>query len=165
MVMLDIGCGYDAWMLQRSLPLISKGVAVDVALSEEVKSMPNIKACEQPAEDVLPGFATDYFDVILMNSVIEHLEDPLSVLKECRRVLKTGGLLISNVPTWCGKYFLEVSAFIFKLSNAAEVNDHKMYYNKKDLWPLLVKTGFRPGSIKLKYHKFGLNLFSTSYKD
>ena len=41
------------------------------------------------------------------------------------------------------------------------MEDHKMYFDKRDLWPLLVKAGFLPSRIKaLRYHKFGLNLFS-----
>lgn len=163
-VMLDIGCGYDAWMLRKFSSLISSGVAVDVAISKEIKSMDNIKVCEQPIEAVLPSFDKDYFDVILINSVLEHLEDPFFVLRECKRVLKKGGLLIVNVPTWLGKYFLEKSAFVLKLSPAMEMDDHKMYYDKRDLWPILVKSGFKPSSIKLRYHKFGLNLFSVCAK-
>ncbi len=164
LVILDIGCGYDAWMLRKFSSFISNGVAVDVTVSEKIKSMPNIKVYEQPIEKILPNFDQGYFDVILINSVLEHLEDPLSVLKECRRVLKKGGILMNNVPTWRGKYFLEKSAFIFKLSPAAEMDDHKMYYDKRDLWPILVKSGFKPSSIRLSYHKFGLNLFSTCDK-
>ena len=67
-----------------------------------------------------------------------------------------------NVPTWRGKYFLELSAFRFGLSPKVEMNDHKMYYNQRDLWPLLVRAGFRPSEIRLRYHKFGLNLFAAA---
>ena len=40
-----------------------------------------------------------------------------------------------------------------------------MYYDKRDLWPLLVRSGFRPSNIRLKYHKFGLNLFGAATND
>ena len=33
-----------------------------------------------------------------------------------------------------------------------------------DLWPLLIQTGFKPSQIRLKYHKFGLNLFAAAQK-
>jgi hypothetical protein len=42
------------------------------------------------------------------------------------------------------------------------MDDHKMYYDKRDLWPLLVKAGFRPHDIRLRYHKLGLNLFAAA---
>ena len=44
------------------------------------------------------------------------------------------------------------------------MDDHKMYYDKRDLWPLLVRAGFKPSAIRLSYHKFGLNLFAAAGK-
>jgi hypothetical protein len=44
------------------------------------------------------------------------------------------------------------------------MDDHKMYYDPRDLWPLLVRAGFRPSAIRLHRHKFGLNLFAAATK-
>jgi len=44
------------------------------------------------------------------------------------------------------------------------MDDHKMYYDKRDLWPVLVKAGFLPSNLKLRYHKFRLNLFASARK-
>lgn len=62
--------------------------------------------------------------------------------------------------------FLELIAFKLKINNTAfiEMNDHKTYYNKKELWNVLVKSRFLPSNIKLKYHKFLLNLFAIIEK-
>jgi hypothetical protein len=73
-------------------------------------------------------------------------------------------VLLVNVPTWRGKFFLEFSAFRLGTSPALEMDDHKMYYDRRDLWPLLVRAGFKPSGIRLSYHKFGLNLFGTAQK-
>jgi hypothetical protein len=40
-----------------------------------------------------------------------------------------------------------------------------MYYNKRDLWPLLVRAGFKPSCINLRYHKFRLNLFAVAKRE
>jgi hypothetical protein len=80
-------------------------------------------------------------------------------------VLKPGGLLLVNVPTWRGKFFLEFSAFQLGTSPVVEMDDHKMYYDIRDLWPLLVRAGFRPSRIQLAYHKLGLNLFGVVRKE
>ena len=97
--------------------------------------------------------------------MLEHLSDPFSVIASVRSLLKPGGVLLINVPTWFGKGFLELAAFRLGLSPKVEMDDHKMYYAKRDLWPLLVRAGFKPSSIKLRYHKLGLNLFAVARRE
>lgn len=99
-----------------------------------------------------------------MISVLEHLEGPQEILNHCYRLLRSGGSLIINVPTWRGKKYLEFSAFRLGQSPVCEMDDHKMYYDKRDLWPGLVRSGFKPRRIKLSYYKFGLNLFGVCRK-
>jgi predicted SAM-dependent methyltransferase len=99
---------------------------------------------------------------VLLISVLEHVSRPLECLEHCYRVLKPGGLLLINVPTWMSKPILEFSAFKLGTSPACEMDDHKMYYNKRDLWPLLVAAGFKPSRLKLRYEKFGMTLFVTA---
>jgi hypothetical protein len=97
--------------------------------------------------------------------VLEHLRDPLFVIEAVRGLLSPSGVLLINVPTWRGKALLEFSAFRLGLSPKVEMDDHKMYYDKRDLWPLLVRAGFKPSLIKLRYHKFGLNLFAVARRE
>jgi hypothetical protein len=97
--------------------------------------------------------------------VLEHLVDPLLVVQAAREMLKPSGVLLLNVPTWRGKSCLEFSAFRLGLSPKLEMDDHKMYYDKRDLWPLLVRAGFKPSQVKLRYHKFGLNLFAAAGRE
>ncbi len=162
--LLDVGCGYHAKNLLELTPDISTGTGIDIAISAIAKSTPKLTFMEQPIEKSLAHFPDASFDVILMISVLEHLNDPQACLNECRRVLTTDGVLLINVPTWKGKSFLELSAFQFKLSPAMEMDDHKMYYDQKDLWPLLVKANFKPSAINIAYYKFGMNLFAVCQK-
>ena len=101
----------------------------------------------------------------MLISVLEHLAEPQSVIQSAWRLLRRSGLLLVNVPTWSGKRFLELSAFRLGFSPKVEMDDHKMYYGKRDLWPILVRAGFKPSQIQLRYHKFGLNLFAAAKKD
>jgi SAM-dependent methyltransferase len=164
LTVLDLGCGYRAALLQSLLPYLRQGVGVDVAVAREVRAESRLSFHEGAIESVLPRLDADRFDLVLFISVLEHLPDPLAALNECRRVLRPGGVLLVNVPTWRGKFFLEFSAFRLGTSPAEEMDDHKMYYDRRDLWPLLVRAGFRPSGIRLKYHKFGLNLFGVARK-
>jgi SAM-dependent methyltransferase len=161
---LDLGCGFRAGLLHALAPHVESGVGVDVRIDPTVRESDTFSFVEAPIEDALPGLEAGGFDVVLLISVLEHLWGPLAVLEQCHRVLRPGGLLLVNVPTWRGKFFLEFSAFRLGTSPALEMDDHKLYYDRRDLWPLLVRAGFKPSRIKLSHHKFGLNLFGVVQK-
>jgi SAM-dependent methyltransferase len=161
---LDIGCGYEATLLRSLADRIASGTGVDLHVSEAAARVPNLDFIESSIEEALPTIRDESMDVVFAISVLEHLADPLEALQHASRVLVDDGALVVNVPTWRGKRFLELSAFRLGLSPAVEMDDHKMYYDKRDLWPLLVRAGFRPRGIKLRYHKFGLNLFAVARK-
>lgn len=160
---LDIGCGYNASLLKTLSPAIAQGYGIDIS-TKGGESFDNLKFMNGPLEQTINDFEASSIDVVLMISVIEHLADPLPILNRCYAILNEGGLFIANVPTWRGKLILELLAFSFHLSPEDEMNDHKMYYDIRDLWPLLIKAGFKPSNISLKYHKCGFNLFSICRK-
>jgi 2-polyprenyl-3-methyl-5-hydroxy-6-metoxy-1,4-benzoquinol methylase len=159
---LELGCGHGARNLFAIEAQAASLVAVDFNLSDAVKEHPKFIGVESSIDGALPQLAERRFDLILLISVLEHLEDPLRILTQCRKMLSPGGALLVNVPTWLGKVFLELAAFKLNLAPKAEMDDHKMYYDKRDLWPLLVKAGFLPSTLKLRYHKFRLNLFAVA---
>ena len=158
---LDLGCGYEASLLRSLGPRIGTATAVDVSLSPALGAE-GVEAIEAPIEEALPALDDGSADVVLAISVLEHLTDDAGALRECHRVLAPGGVLALNVPTWLGKPLLEFSAYRLGLSPAEEIDDHKRYYGRRDLWPLLVRAGFGPSGIRLRYHKGGLNLFGTA---
>ncbi len=82
-------------------------------------------------------FANNYFDIVTMLDVLEHTEDK-QTLKEVRRVLKSGGLFIINVP-----------AFPWLWSTWDEIAHHKRRYTKESLTQVLTKNGF--SVIKISY--------------
>lgn len=48
------------------------------------------------------AFPENYFDAILLDSVIEHVRAPRAVLQECYRVLKPGGIVFVVFPPFYG---------------------------------------------------------------
>ncbi len=48
------------------------------------------------------AFPANHFDAILLDSVIEHVQNPLRVLQECFRVLKPGGIVFVVFPPFYG---------------------------------------------------------------
>ena len=161
---LDLGCGYHATYLKAIGKRLAEGVGVDFHVSEESRRHPRLSFVASSVEDALPELPSNAFDAVLFISVLEHVRNPAEWLSHCHRVLKAGGRLLVNVPTWYAKPVLELSAFKFGTSPACEMDDHKMYYSKRDLWPLLVRAGFRPSRIRMHYQKLCMILFSTSVK-
>ncbi|MFN2623021.1 MAG: class I SAM-dependent methyltransferase [Chthoniobacterales bacterium] len=162
---LELGCGFRATQLLALAPNLRRGVGVDFRIAPELEHLEKFTFHQGTIEEALLTLAGQSFDAILLISVLEHLSDPLFVIEAIRGLLKPAGVALMNVPTWRGKGFLEFSAFRLGLSPKVEMDDHKMYYDKRDLWPLLIRAGFKPSLIKLRYHKFGLNLFAVARRE
>ncbi|MBN2500179.1 MAG: class I SAM-dependent methyltransferase [Anaerolineales bacterium] len=109
---------------------------------------PNRWMCEWGGEhyglDIVPGTIFDMeledasFDVVTLWDVLEHTPDPTKVLEECKRVLKPGGLLLTNVP--------DMDALVTKLMGRNYVfllSIHLYYFTPKTLGAMLEKTGFQ----------------------
>ena len=157
----DFGCGFEASFVRSVLDDIAHAVLVDVALADDLKAHPKIRAIEGSLPEALASVETATLDLVLCISVLEHLWDPLTALQEFRRVMAPNGVALINVPSWLGKRALEFSAFRLGLSPAEEMDDHKNYYDPRDLWPLLVQSGFKPRNIECSRHKLGLNTFAV----
>lgn len=157
----DFGCGYQAQVGRLFIDGADHMTLVDLAISPELKDHPKVTAIEGRLPDAADGLADASLDVIICNSVLEHLGEPLETLRVLRRLLAPGGLCLVNVPSWRGKWFLEFAAYTLKVSTVEEMDDHKAYYDPRDLWPMLVEAGFKPRNISCFRHKLGLNTFAV----
>jgi len=155
-ILLDFGCGYQAYFLRHIASSLRIGVGVDIHL--QPKKIRNLLLKKYKFENKLP-FKTNYFSKISMFAVLEHVQ--LSKVKilfqEFARVLKPEGIVILTTPTPKSKNILEFLAFKLHVISSDEIGDHKKYYSKDDISELLAKTGF----IILHYETFmlGLNSF------
>ena len=161
----DFGCGFQATYMRTVLAQVGSATLVDIALADDLKSRPNVTAIEGTLPGILQDLPDRSLDVILSMSVLEHLWEPGQTLAHFRRLLRPAGVCAVNVPSWRGKQALEFSAFRLGLSPASEMDDHKRYYDPRDLWPLLVAAGFMPHGIRCFKHKFGLNTFAVCKVD
>jgi SAM-dependent methyltransferase len=157
----DFGCGYEASFARTQLNALRSALLVDFALAPDLKAHPKVMAIEGSLPEMLGEVDADSLDVTLCLSVLEHLWKPEAILFDLRRVTAPGGVVLLNVPSWLGKSALELAAFRLGVSPAEEMDDHKRYYDPRDLWPLLVRAGFRPRDIRCHRHKLGLNTFAV----
>ena len=160
----DIGCGYHGGIARLFADNAESLVVTDLSLSPALKDHPGMIAIEGKLPGTLARIADESLDVVICNSVIEHLWEPLELLGELRRITAPGGICLINAPSWRGKWFLEFSAYRLGLSPPEEMDDHKTYYDPHDLLPLLEEVGFAPENIRCFKHKFGLNTFAECRK-
>ncbi len=160
----DFGCGHHARIARSFLASADHLVLVDLTVAPELKEDPRVTAIEGKLPDALGDLPDGSLDIILCNSVLEHLWTPVDALTAFHRLLAPDGIALINVPSWRGKWFLEFSAFQLGLSPAEEMDDHKAYYDPRDLWPMLVRAGFLPHNITCFRHKLGLNTFAVCRK-
>lgn len=94
---LDIGCGFgESLGYHRSRDCEAHGVEADANI---------LRVADRHGLNVRHGlfdaanYAPDYFDFVTMDQVIEHVTDPIGVLRGIQRVLKPKGTLIVTTPS------------------------------------------------------------------
>ena len=79
------------------------------------------------------------FDLVTLFDVLEHTPDPKSVLEECNRILKPGGILVLNVP--------DIDVWLHKIMGRKwffYLSVHLYYFSRKTLKNMLRQNGFKP---------------------
>jgi SAM-dependent methyltransferase len=163
-VCADLGCGYEAKISKRIFSNVERVDLFDISLDTRNQNF-NAQLHIGLLPESLNTISSNTYDSIICNNILEHIRDRKVFLSEIYRTLKPAGIVVINVPSWIGKTFLEFSAFKLKMASSIEMNDHKMYFNPKDLWPLLVEAGFTPQKIRIYRHKFMINTIAICRKD
>lgn len=161
---LDLGCGDGNVTIRIAEACCAKevfGVDVDDQALQQAqrKGMTVVKA--DLNVDKLP-FQANYFDLVIMAEVIEHLLDPDHALQQVQRVLKPGGYLLLTTPnlgwyvnrlvllfgyqpywTGCGRY--NVGKFMRSIREPA---GHLRLYTMRALKQMLILHNFMIVTIK-----------------
>ena len=116
---LDIGCGAGGKTLYYASKGVKKIYGVDVVekYQNEAETLAETKGLADKFEFVLGdaanlNFDDNFFDTIIMNDAMEHVAQPLDVLKECYRILKPSGRLYVNFPPYHHPYGAHLSDVI-----------------------------------------------------
>lgn len=137
-VLLDIGCGIPAKLLKLLSPHIKHGIGVDFKV--EPCQWDNLQTIRLLIDKQLP-FPNDYFDIVTMTAVLEHIEHEAEIVDEIYRILKPNGKLLITVPSTWSQPVLEFMATL-KIIYPEEILDHKRYYNRDSLSQLFSTHGF-----------------------
>lgn len=157
---VGVGCGHflnsvgEQWICRYGVDIVYKFI-------NRSKFIPAIYKCE--LKDA--HFQSNYFDAVVLYHVIEHVEDPISLIKEIRRILKPNGVLLIGTPNfgcWVARRFK---------NNFRLLHDetHRSLFTKDSMVYFLEDHGFIIDDIKFPFFKTEyftlknlLRLFDTS---
>lgn len=97
---LDVGCatGYLARALVARGCRVS-GVELDAEAAEDARPvLERVVVGDLSALDLVAEFGAGTFDVLVFGDVLEHLTDPLTVLRRAVPLLRPGGSVVVSVP-------------------------------------------------------------------
>lgn len=139
---LDIGCGIGYFLLvTKYLGMKSYGVEPG-DFDHSLSSHHNL--------DIFNGtlleakYDSNFFDVITINHVLEHVNNPSEYLAEMYRILKPGGTLIIGVPISDGLAFKIFGKYWSQLDTPR----HIYIFSKKNLESYAKKFGFKVAGIR-----------------
>jgi 2-polyprenyl-3-methyl-5-hydroxy-6-metoxy-1,4-benzoquinol methylase len=141
--LLDIGCGSGRFLevMQRAGWSVA-GVDPDADAIRTAETRPGLRAVHGELEDA--DLPTGCYDAVTLSHVIEHSLDPLHLLKESRKRLREGGLVVLSTPNPCSW-----GHSIFRGAwNALDVPRHLHLFSPVLIAKLLAKAGFGNVSVQ-----------------
>jgi 2-polyprenyl-3-methyl-5-hydroxy-6-metoxy-1,4-benzoquinol methylase len=146
---LDIGSATGLLLNHvRSRGWVPVGVELCGKSAEYTKKHFGIHVHNTTLEQV--HFPGGYFDAIHMSHIIEHVPDPLFTLKEVRRILKPGGILLIITPN-----IASLQAFLFGKKWRSAHKDHLQLFSTRTLRMFLENAGL---SVKKQFSYGGIGV-------
>ncbi|MEK7098991.1 MAG: class I SAM-dependent methyltransferase [Patescibacteria group bacterium] len=113
---LDVGCGTGETPYYIAQKGAKRVVGLDysasaIAVAEQTYRHPNLSFQKKDIKDV-----REKFDVIITMGTLEHVDDPLAMLKKFKSLLNPGGSIIVTSPNWSNPrgYMLLTLWFLFR---------------------------------------------------
>ncbi len=108
-------------------------------------------------------FEAEFFDVVTMLAVFEHLEESVLVdlLREITRVLVHNGIFVMTTPADWTAGILKVMSQLGMVSGD-EVGEHKAQYSQQHIRELLTRGAFDPGMVEVGSFEIGMNLWARA---
>ena len=161
---LDIGCGGGLFlsMLQQQGAQVV-GLELSRGRAEYARTVYNLHVENRPVEDLeIQRKYREYFDVVTLWDVIEHVAYPQSTLMKARDILKQDGYLFMDTPCRDSFYhrFGEISyaatggrlpTFLDIMYNGESVLGHKQIFSTEEMRDILLLSGFEPHLIEKRH--------------
>jgi 2-polyprenyl-3-methyl-5-hydroxy-6-metoxy-1,4-benzoquinol methylase len=139
--LLDVGCGYGEFVkLMRERGVDAVGVEPNVAQARFCadQGVPCINDVLE--RDIAPAGS---FDVVTLFQVLEHLPNPKAALGTVYSLLKPGGMIIVQVPSYHNPRILLYGAVkIKRLVKRDFIESHLFYFTPQTLYAFVTSAGF-----------------------
>ena len=146
---LDVGCGFGLLSkeLKKTYPKLDF-YGVEHAKEASQFSQKILKLLQCNIEDMVlikSKFKTQKFDVIIFSDVLEHLYDPVGIIKSYKSLLKQDGTIVVTVPN-IANIFSRI-ALLFGYFNYSETGvmdkTHIRFFNRKNLKQLAKESNLK----------------------
>lgn len=135
---LDIGCGAGYFLLlARQSGWEGFGLDVSKWASDYARNSYGLEVTTGTLKTAhLPQ---DWFDVVLLNHVLEHFPDPSAELNRVYRILKQSGIVVVDLPN-----FASLTSRVYRERwSLLMPNEHLYQFTPQTLCRLLEKAGFK----------------------
>src|SRR3989338_11026929 len=139
---LDIGCGWGEFLEVLRRHRINY-LGIDTSnRSISICKKKGLNARRKQIQNLKTG--KKRYDAISMFQVIEHIENPLPVLRAALKLLKKGGILLITTPN----HESPIRKILKQNWSVYHDPTHVAFYDKKTLKTVLKKAGFRKSEVK-----------------
>jgi ubiquinone biosynthesis O-methyltransferase len=154
---LDMGCGIGVitrLVAEKSQKVLGIDIIEDnIKLCEEFNQKSNVQFLYASAESIIAN-CDDRFGCIILGEVIEHVDNPFSVLCDCYSLLENDGVLLLSTPDATSlvnillNWIKGVKGLEEEIRGVGTEVDHIFIFDSRTITRLLNKTGFKVLSIK-----------------
>ena len=143
---LEIGCGNGSTgHLLKKEKKAARVYGIEINEKLKTEAAKNLdKIIIGDIEKIELPFENDFFDCIILADVLEHLNDPWSVLSKIKPFLKTGGIVLASIPNvqhWSVLFNLIKGKWEYKDEGILD-NTHIRFFTRKSLVKMFDEPGF-----------------------
>lgn len=161
---LDVGC--DTGYLGEALGAFgntTSGFEVNEETAEEArKRLTRVEVGDLETTDLVEVFGPGSFDVVVFGDVLEHLRDPLPVMRQSRHLLAPGGSVVISTPNVAHgdvRLALLKGRFDYNQLGILDIT-HTRFFTRQSLVDFLHDAGFVLADLR----RTRAELFSTEIK-